>query len=93
MRNVLKGLAYCEFITGKQGRDCARELVKTLINKQIGQSFSVDAISETLQQRCGTFCTSDDVLLYKVSHALERKRASSNNSNVLTHSSHRQLKH
>lgn len=27
----------------------------------------VDAISETLQQRCGSFCSADDVLLYKVS--------------------------
>jgi nuclear pore complex protein Nup155 len=26
----------------------------------------VDAISETLQQRCGSFCSADDVLLYKV---------------------------
>lgn len=27
----------------------------------------VDAISDTLQQRCGSFCSADDVLLYKVS--------------------------
>ena len=29
-------------------------------------SMQVDAISDTLQQRCGTFCSADDVLLYKV---------------------------
>jgi nuclear pore complex protein Nup155 len=27
----------------------------------------VDTISEVLQQRCGSFCSTDDVLLYKVS--------------------------
>ncbi|PLW37309.1 hypothetical protein PCANC_15434 [Puccinia coronata f. sp. avenae] len=74
---TLLNLKYREFITGQQGRDCARELVKTLINQQISQSFSVDAISETLQQRCGTFCTSDDVLLYKAIEALNTARESS----------------
>ncbi|WAQ92935.1 hypothetical protein PtA15_17A417 [Puccinia triticina] len=75
---ILLNLTYREFITGQQGRDCARELVKTLINQQINQSFSVDAISETLQQRCGTFCTSDDVLLYKAIEALNTAKESSN---------------
>ncbi|KAA1107059.1 hypothetical protein PGT21_000845 [Puccinia graminis f. sp. tritici] len=74
---ALLNLTYREFITGQQGRDCARELVKTLINQQISQSFSVDAISETLQQRCGTFCTSDDVLLYKAIEALSTAKESS----------------
>ncbi|KAH9446801.1 hypothetical protein Pst134EA_030705 [Puccinia striiformis f. sp. tritici] len=74
---TLLTLTYREFITGQQGRDCARELVKTLINQQISQSFSVDAISETLQHRCGTFCTSDDVLLYKAIEALNTAKESS----------------
>ena len=26
----------------------------------------VDTISEVLQQRCGSFCSTDDVMLYKV---------------------------
>jgi len=26
----------------------------------------VDTISEILQQRCGSFCSTDDVMLYKV---------------------------
>ncbi|KAG0142966.1 hypothetical protein CROQUDRAFT_96882 [Cronartium quercuum f. sp. fusiforme G11] len=76
VRNRLLNLNYREFIIGKVGRDCARELVKTLINLQIGKDFSVDAISETLQQRCGSFCTSDDVLLYKAIEALNRAKES-----------------
>ena len=27
----------------------------------------VDTISDVLQQRCGSFCSTDDVMLYKVS--------------------------
>lgn len=75
--DTLLNLTYREFIIGQIGRDCARELVKTLINQQISQSFSVDAISETLQQRCGTFCTSDDVLLYKAIEALKKANENS----------------
>jgi hypothetical protein len=36
----------------------------------------VDAISETLQQRCGSFCSTDDVLLYKAIESMRRARDS-----------------
>ena len=29
--------------------------------------LQVDTISDVLQQRCGSFCSTDDVMLYKVS--------------------------
>jgi hypothetical protein len=32
-------------------------------------SVQVDTISEVLQQRCGSFCSTDDVMLYKVSYS------------------------
>lgn len=58
---------YADLLTTTKGRDVARSLVSTIINMQIGQNLSVDAISDVLQQRCGSFCSADDVLLYKVS--------------------------
>lgn len=60
-------MSYADLLTTSKGRDVARSLVSTIINMQIGQNLSVDAISDVLQQRCGSFCSADDVLLYKVS--------------------------
>jgi len=33
----------------------------------IAATLQVDTISDVLQQRCGSFCSTDDVMLYKVS--------------------------
>ncbi|KAI9603600.1 hypothetical protein KEM48_000900 [Puccinia striiformis f. sp. tritici PST-130] len=51
-----------------------REVSETLLTLTYRD---VDAISETLQHRCGTFCTSDDVLLYKAIEALNTAKESS----------------
>ena len=59
-------MTYADLLTTSKGRDIARSLVSAIINIQIGQNLSVDAISDVLQQRCGSFCSADDVLLYKV---------------------------
>ncbi|GJN92310.1 hypothetical protein Rhopal_005340-T1 [Rhodotorula paludigena] len=67
-------LTYATLLTTKRGRDVARGLVSAVINQQIGRHLSVDAISETLQQRCGSFCSTDDVLLYKAIEAMRRAK-------------------
>jgi len=36
---------------------------------EVTNYVQVDTISEVLQQRCGSFCSTDDVMLYKVSHS------------------------
>lgn len=61
----MKTLTYEELVSSKKGRDVARGLVNAIINHQIGHQISVDTISELLQQRCGSFCSADDVLMYK----------------------------
>ncbi|BGP18726.1 hypothetical protein JCM10213_009205 [Rhodosporidiobolus nylandii] len=74
LQQQLAGLTYAELLTTKKGRDVARGLVSAVINQQIGRHLSVDAISETLQQRCGSFCSADDVLLYKAIEAMRRAK-------------------
>lgn len=58
-------LTYVDLLTTNYGRDIARNIVNEVINQQISKQISIDAISEVLQQRCGSFCSADDVLLYK----------------------------
>ncbi|GAA5858950.1 hypothetical protein JCM8547_007170 [Rhodosporidiobolus lusitaniae] len=74
LQQQLVGLTYAELLATKKGRDVARGLVSAVINQQIGRHLSVDAISETLQQRCGSFCSADDVLLYKAIESMRRAR-------------------
>ena len=57
-------LTHSDLITTGKGRDTARALLNTVINQQISYQISVDAISEILQQRCGSFCSADDVMQY-----------------------------
>lgn len=40
--------------------------------------IQVDTISEVLQQRCGSFCSTDDVMLYKAKESI-RKAAETRN--------------
>ncbi|KAK4050871.1 hypothetical protein OIV83_003293 [Microbotryomycetes sp. JL201] len=76
----LLDLTFKDLLTKKQGRDIARSLISAVINQQIGRQMSVDAISETLQQRCGSFCSADDVLLYKAIESLRRAKDASDSS-------------
>ncbi|KAL8279152.1 hypothetical protein RQP46_008408 [Phenoliferia psychrophenolica] len=74
LQSLLQSLTYQSLITSSEGRDVARDLVRALINQQIKRQLSVDAISDNLQQKCGSFCSADDVLLYKAIQALDRAR-------------------
>ncbi|GAA5918079.1 hypothetical protein JCM8208_001213, partial [Rhodotorula glutinis] len=74
LQEQLASLTYADLLTTPKGRDVARGLVSAVINQQIGLHRSVDAISETLQQRCGSFCSADDVLLYKAIEAMRRAK-------------------
>lgn len=71
-QDTIATLTYSDLITTAKGRDAARALLNTVINQQISYQISVDAISEILQQRCGSFCSADDVMQYKVRHLFIR---------------------
>jgi nuclear pore complex protein Nup155 len=59
-------MSYEELIVAPSGVAAARALVNIVIDQQIGQQIGVDTVSEILQSRCGSFCSTDDVMLYKV---------------------------
>ncbi|TBU35136.1 nucleoporin [Dichomitus squalens] len=65
IQKLVSSLTFEELITSDKGVAASRALVNVIINQQIGQQISVDTISEVLQQRCGSFCSTDDVMLYK----------------------------
>ncbi|KAJ7071105.1 nucleoporin, partial [Mycena amicta] len=65
MQKMIAALTYQDLIATQNGMTISRALVNVIIDQQIGQQISVDTISEILQHRCGSFCSTDDVMLYK----------------------------
>lgn len=65
VQKLVTSMTFEELVVDEKGVSSARALVNVVINQQIGQQISVDTISEVLQQRCGSFCSTDDVMLYK----------------------------
>ncbi|KAF5355937.1 hypothetical protein D9756_004133 [Leucocoprinus leucothites] len=64
-QKMIADLTFEDLITTQNGMTISRALVNVVIDQQIGQQISVDTVSEVLQRRCGSFCSTDDVMLYK----------------------------
>ncbi|KAI0304810.1 nucleoporin [Russula brevipes] len=71
-------MTFEELITGQNGVTASRAVVNVIIDQQIGQQIAVDTISEILQTRCGSFCSTDDVMLYKAKESVRRAVESRN---------------
>ncbi|KAK2461979.1 hypothetical protein APHAL10511_006442 [Amanita phalloides] len=65
VQQITASQTFEDLITTQNGLIVSRALVNVVIDQQIGQQISVDTISEVLQQRCGSFCSTDDVMIYK----------------------------
>ena len=69
-------LTYEDLLTTAKGREVARSVVNAVMNQQISQQTSIDAISDVLQQRCGSFCRTDDVVLFKALEGIRKAKES-----------------
>ncbi|KIK33719.1 hypothetical protein CY34DRAFT_813422, partial [Suillus luteus UH-Slu-Lm8-n1] len=79
-QKLITSMTFEDLITSQNGVTVARALVNVVIDQQIGQQISVDAISEVLQQRCGSFCSTDDDMLYKARESVRKATESQNPS-------------
>jgi nuclear pore complex protein Nup155 len=50
----------------EKGREPAKELVTAIVNRNIAAGGTIDAVADALRKRCGSFCSADDVVTYKV---------------------------
>jgi nuclear pore complex protein Nup155 len=71
-QSTLQSLTFQALLTSPNGREVARKLVTALIELQIGADLGIDNLSAILQQRCGSFVQSGDVVLYKAEEGLRR---------------------
>ncbi|EJU01086.1 nucleoporin-domain-containing protein [Dacryopinax primogenitus] len=65
VRDLLPKMSYEELLVTEQGTEAARALVNAIINHQISQQRSVDAVSDVLHKKCGSFCSPEQVVVYK----------------------------
>lgn len=74
LQTQLANLTFADLIITRQGRNIGRSLVEAVINMQISSQSNIDVIADVLQERCGSFCNSDDVRLYKAMECIRRAK-------------------
>ena len=90
IRREVKNLTFEALFCSSTGKELAKELVKAIVNRNIAAGSNVDTIAEALRRKCGSFCSADDVVIFKAQEMLkkameagantERGRASLNES-------------
>jgi nuclear pore complex protein Nup155 len=68
----LRDLTYETLFSSDQGKDLAKVLVKAIVNRNIANGSNVDTVAEALRRRCGSFCSSDDVIIFKAQEQLKK---------------------
>lgn len=71
-RQQVRNLTYEGLFSTPKGRDLAKELVKAIVNRNIANGSNVEAVAEALRRRCGSFCSADDVKIFKAQELLKR---------------------
>jgi nuclear pore complex protein Nup155 len=65
-------LTYEGLFCSPDGRNLAKELVKAIVNRNIANGSNVDTVAEALRRRCGSFCSADDVVIFKAQEQVKR---------------------
>ena len=73
-------LTFEDLFSSMRGFDVAKDLVKAIVNRNIAKGSNVETIAEALRRRCGSFCSAEDVIIFKAQELL--KRASGAGSNT-----------
>ncbi|EMC93237.1 hypothetical protein BAUCODRAFT_233569 [Baudoinia panamericana UAMH 10762] len=71
-RKRAKELRFEELFVSNTGRELAKELVKAIVNRNIANGSNVDTVAEALRRRCGSFCSAEDVVIFKAQEQVKR---------------------
>lgn len=85
-------LTFEELFSTSKGHDIAKELVKGIVNRNIAKGSNVETVADALRRRCGSFCSPEDVVIFKAQELLKRATEAGANSelgrNLLNESLH-----
>ena len=89
-RQQVRDLTFEGLFSTENGKSLAKELVKAIVARNIANGFSVDTVAEALRRRCGSFCSSDDVINFRAQEQLKKatqvEGESENRRNLLNES-------
>ena len=91
-RQKASALTFELLFVSSSGRELAKELVKAIVNRNIASGSNVDTVAEALRRRCGSFCSADDVVIFKAQEQVKRASeagSQSETSRVLLNESQR----
>lgn len=71
-RQRVRQLTYEALFSTTDGRELAKELVKAIVNRSISRGSNVDTVAEALRRRCGSFCSAEDVVIFKAQEQLKK---------------------
>ncbi|KAM4058949.1 hypothetical protein HRG_008174 [Hirsutella rhossiliensis] len=91
-RQHLKDLRYEKLFSQPDGKDLAKVLVKAIVNRNIESGSNVETVADALRRRCGSFCSPDDVVIFKAQEQLKRASEQPLNSNLSRSLLHESLK-
>ena len=72
VRLQFRELTYEKLFCTAAGKDLAKELVKAIVNRNIANGSNVDTVAEALRRRCGSLCSSEDVVIFKAQEQLKK---------------------
>lgn len=91
-RQQLKELSYEKLFSQADGKDLAKLLVKAIVNRNIESGSNVETVADALRRRCGSFCSPDDVVIFKAQEQLKRASEQPPNTNQFRSLLHESLK-
>lgn len=71
-RKGLGELTYEKLFASVAGKELAKVLVKAIVNRNIESGSNVETVADALRRRCGSFCSPDDVVIFKAQEQLKR---------------------
>ncbi|KAK2734191.1 hypothetical protein FQN57_001845 [Myotisia sp. PD_48] len=75
-------LTFEQLFSTSNGHESAKELVKAIVNRNIAKGSNVETVAEALRRRCGTFCSAEDVIIFKGQEQLKRATEAGPNSEL-----------
>ncbi|KAI0165587.1 nucleoporin-domain-containing protein [Xylariaceae sp. FL1272] len=92
-RTELQELTYEQLFSQSSGKELAKVLVKAIVNRNIENGSNVETIADALRRKCGSFCSADDVVIFKAQEQLKKASEPSLNPNTSRSLLYESLKH
>ncbi|KAI2622300.1 nucleoporin-domain-containing protein [Hypoxylon sp. NC1633] len=91
-RQQLRELTYEQLFSQAGGKELAKVLVKAIVNRNIENGSNVETVADALRRKCGSFCSPDDVVIFKAQEQLKRASEPSLNPNIFRTLLHESLR-